>query len=59
MKRIAIITGSVVDNVAAWDGVTPWDPGRPTIELDPGERCGPEWTFDPTKSPRFSPPPIQ
>jgi hypothetical protein len=24
-----------------------------TIQLDPGERCAPGWTYDPNNTPRF------
>ena len=54
--RYAIIEGSVVRNVATWDGVTPWDPGLPIIELMAGEICGPGWSYDPDRTPRFGEP---
>lgn len=56
MKRIAIMNGNVVENVASWDGVSPWNPGKETIELVDNERCGPGWILDERYSPRFSPP---
>ena len=54
--RYALIRNGIVWNVAAWDGSTPWDPGVPTVELLPGESCGPRWIYDPARTPRFEAP---
>lgn len=54
--RYALVENGIVLNVAAWDGVTPWNPGVPTVQLLPGELCGPEWTYEPTRNPRFEAP---
>lgn len=54
--RIAIVDGLVVRNVAAWDGVMPWDPGYETHELLPDEQCGPGWHYHPGQPIRFTAP---
>lgn len=54
-----IDAGAVVRGVCVWDGLTPWNPPPGTasvVELQPGEACGPEWSYHPGQSPRFRKP---
>lgn len=34
MKRIAIVRDGIVDTIALWDGVRPWDPNGTSICID-------------------------
>ena len=54
--KYALVDNGIVLNVAAWDGVTPWNSVVPTVQLLPGESCGPGWTYDPARTPRFEAP---
>lgn len=56
MTLVALISDSIVVQIAAWDGVTPWDHplGMDGIELEPGEWCEPGALYDPDGTPRFS-----
>lgn len=60
MKRFAMIdSDSVVVGVSVWDGVTQWTPPpgvASVVELQPGEVCGPGFTYRPFATPRWRPP---
>lgn len=43
MDRYVLVRNNVVENVIAWDGVSPWDPPEGvTMQRDPGG-VGPGW----------------
>jgi len=44
MSRYAMMNGDTVENVALWDGVTPWEPGCEIVELPEGLPVGPGYT---------------
>lgn len=47
MKRIAMIKDGVVQNVALWDGVSPWDPaGFVLIDVTAQPDVAVGWTYD-------------
>jgi hypothetical protein len=56
--RYALINpnNNTVDNVAEWDGITPWTTPDTAIELAADELCEPWWIYDLNGSPRFFPP---
>lgn len=45
MKRIAIITGGVVTNVAVWDGVAAWTPEGVLVDVTGTPEVGKGWTY--------------
>lgn len=51
----AIVRGTLVENVIAWDGVTPYTPPSGTILVQTDE-AGPGWIYD-LETKTFSPPP--
>lgn len=42
----AIVRGTIVENMIAWDGVTPYTPPSGTILVQTDE-AGPGWAYDP------------
>lgn len=56
MIRVALILDGIVQQIAAWDGVTPWDHplGMVGVELLEDEWCEPGAVYDANGSPRFS-----
>jgi hypothetical protein len=44
MSRYAVMNSDTVENVALWDGETPWEPGCEIVELPEGSPVGPGWT---------------
>jgi hypothetical protein len=62
IDRYAIVLSIdlIVQTVAVWDGVSPWEPPAGTflVQLQESEPCSEGWIYSPESSPRFTLPPI-
>jgi len=60
MNKYALIdSDAIVRSLCVWDGVTEWNPPpgvEHVIQLQPGEVCGPGFTYRPFATPRWRPP---
>jgi hypothetical protein len=57
--RYAIISNGIVENVAVWDGIEPWDPGLPIVQLVDNEWCEIGCLYNESAAPRFYPAPAE
>lgn len=48
--RWAILDGGDIENVAVWDGVTPWPPGDRSIEVPDGAPAEPGGRYRPAQA---------
>jgi hypothetical protein len=46
MASYAIIIDGIVDNIAVWDGVTPWAPGNNGDAILAPDDCAIGWAYD-------------